>query len=149
MLGRYGTLELFAQCHELHTVSPFGVVSSNITLPLLVAQKADASTTFNALETSCPELKIESIVQLAEKVPYVFFQTDQTTQASTVLLRNTSRRNYRKIVCTLMLGVALTLRTVLYFAVFLDLTASFSSATFMLLRRRPVWRGTFTSCTRL
>jgi hypothetical protein len=85
-------LELFGQCNELHIVDEKaegsgGVDSRPLFSPLLVGQKANASSTFRALELSCPQLSCESLKALALTCKWVFFCDGPDNASSNGLLK--------------------------------------------------------------
>lgn len=69
----FGVLEVFAQCHSLHFPNgEAGVTHRNILIPPLIAQRANGSCTYRALEDSCPLLSVQAIIRAAIDSPYVF-----------------------------------------------------------------------------
>jgi len=73
---RYGTVELFAECSEVHyaSASGEGIVSHRFfTPPPVVGQRANACVTFEALEKSIPQLDVESVNALSERLGFLFY----------------------------------------------------------------------------
>jgi hypothetical protein len=86
---RYGTLELFAQCNTLSFPwGHSGILNRQIILPPLIGQRANASCTFRAIEDSCPELSVASLLVLARLLPWIIY-VDGPDNASANALKKT------------------------------------------------------------